>query len=65
MQRLIDANMLKEIIKSNHYLLSTKNNSTDYGMFTTGIMQAIDNTPTVSPEKALIDKLRGDNNDSK
>lgn len=45
--RLIDANVLKEVIKANHYLLSAKNNSTDYGMFTTGIMQAIDNAPTV------------------
>ena len=46
--RLIDADELKEVIKANHYLLSAKNNSTDYGMFTTGIMQAIDNAPTVS-----------------
>lgn len=29
-------------VKSNHYLLSDKINSTDYGMFTCGIEQAID-----------------------
>lgn len=45
--RLGDLDALKEVIKANHYLLSAKNNSTDYGMFTTGIMQAIDNAPTV------------------
>lgn len=28
-------------VKSNHYLLSDKINSTDYGMFTCGIEQAI------------------------
>ena len=40
---------LKEVITANHYLLSARNNSTDYGMFTTGIMQAIDNVPVVDP----------------
>lgn len=29
-------------VKDNHYLLSDKLNSTDYGMFTCGIEQAID-----------------------
>ena len=47
--RLGDLDALKEVIKANHYLLSSKHNSTDYGMFTTGIMQAIDNAPTVEP----------------
>jgi len=45
--RLIDADALKEVITANHYLLSSRNNSIDYGMFTTGIIQAIDNAPTV------------------
>ena len=40
---------LKEVIAANHYLLSARNNSTDYGMFITGIMQAIDNAPVVDP----------------
>lgn len=44
---LISREALKKVITENHYLLSAKNNSTDYGMFTTGIMQAIDNAPTV------------------
>ena len=46
--RLGDLDALKEVITANHYLLSARNNSVDYGMFTTGIMQAIDNAPTVS-----------------
>lgn len=29
-------------VKSNHYLLSDKINSTDYGMFTCGIQQVVD-----------------------
>ena len=45
--RLIDADKLKEVISSNHYLLSAKHNSTDYGMFTTGIIEAIDNAQPV------------------
>ena len=44
---LISRSALKEVIKANHYLLSAKNNSTDYGMFTTGIIEAIDNAETV------------------
>ena len=44
---LISREALKEVIKANHYLLSAKHNSTDYGMFTTGIIEAIDNAPTV------------------
>ena len=34
---------LKKVIEANNYLLSTKNNSIDYGMFTSGIFEAIDN----------------------
>lgn len=45
--RLIDADVLKEVIIANHYLLSTKHNSTDYGMFTTGIIEAIDNATPI------------------
>ena len=45
--RLGDLDALKEVITANHYLLSSRNNSIDYGMFTTGIIQAIDNAPTV------------------
>lgn len=57
---LKDANELKDIIKKNHYLLSAKNNSTDYGMFTTGIMQAIDSVePAVSADNPSPDVLLG------
>lgn len=51
---LISREALKKVITANHYLLSAKNNSTDYGMFTTGIMEAIDNAPTVEPQKVEI-----------
>ena len=51
--KIIDADALKEVIKANHYLLSARNNSVDYGMFTTGIMQAIDNAPTVDIEEQI------------
>ena len=54
--RLIDANALKEVITANHYLLSAKNNSTDYGMFTVGMIQAIDNAPTVYTKNDCIMK---------
>lgn len=47
MSDLISREALKEVIIANQYLLSAKHNSTDYGMFTTGIMEAIDNAPTV------------------
>ena len=41
---------LKKEITANQYLLSARNNSIDYGMFTTGIMQAIDNAMTGEEE---------------
>lgn len=44
---LISRSALKEVITANHYLLSAKNNSVDYGMFTTGIIQAIDNAQPI------------------
>lgn len=37
---------IEDLIKANHYKLTAKDNSTDYGMFTTGIRQAINETPT-------------------
>ena len=50
---LISREALKEVIKANHYLLSAKNNSTDYGMFTTGIMEAIDNADPIDMTKPM------------
>ena len=46
-QRLIDANMLKESVHAHDYVLKDCLNSTDKGMFTVGIMQAIDEQPTI------------------
>ena len=57
---LISRKALKEVITANHYLLSARNNSTDYGMFTTGIMQAIDNSPTVVNEKLTSERPQGE-----
>ena len=46
MSRYIDADKLYELIRTNDYRLATINGSIDYGMFTVGIKQAIDETPT-------------------
>lgn len=45
--RLIDANALMETIRAHDYLLRAHFNSTDNGMFTIGIQQAVDEQPTV------------------
>ena len=51
MPRLIDADKLMETIKAHHYPLVVKGlNTTDYGMFTIGIQQAVDEQPTVDAE---------------
>ena len=46
--RLIDAEALFETIEQHHYRLSSYTNSTDYGMFTLGIKQAIDEQPVAA-----------------
>lgn len=46
MSRYIDADKLYELIRTNDYRLATINGSIDYGMFTVGIKQAIDEIPT-------------------
>lgn len=57
--RLIDAKNLMKTIKQHNYLLSTRLNSTDYGMFTIGIQQAVDEQPTIDPETLpIVRKLR-------
>ena len=57
--RLIDADFLLKLIKENDYMLVVDNlNSRDYGMFTTGIEQAIDLTPTVEPMQWISVKYR-------
>ena len=45
--RVIDADAFMNVIKQHEYRLATKQGSIDYGMFTLGIQQAIDEQPTV------------------
>ena len=45
--RLIDAEALKETVCIHDYILKDRFNSTDKGMFTLGIMYAINQQPTV------------------
>ena len=46
-KRLIDADALMDVIRQHEYRLATKQGSIDYGMFTLGIQQAVDEQPTV------------------
>lgn len=45
--RLIDADALLRVIEENSYRLRGVTNSTENGMFLTGICQAIDESPTI------------------
>ena len=47
MARLIDADAFMNVIRQHEYRLATKNGSIDYGMFTLGIQQAVDEQPTI------------------
>ena len=47
MARLIDADALMDVIRQHEYRLATKQGSIDYGMFTLGIQQAVDEQPTI------------------
>lgn len=47
--RLIDADALMETIRAHDYPLTAHYNSTDNGMFTLGIQQAVDECPTIEP----------------
>ena len=47
MARLIDADALMDVIRQHEYRLATRQGSIDYGMFTLGIQQAVDEQPTV------------------
>ena len=49
--RLIDADALMEVIREHDYPLRSHFNSTDNGMFTLGIQQAVDEAPTIEPVK--------------
>ena len=46
-KRLIDADAFMNVIRQHEYRLATKNGSIDYGMFTLGIQQAVDEQPTI------------------
>lgn len=52
--RLIDADGLIKTIRENDYLVVDYFNSTDRGMFTSGILQAIDEQPSAQPEQRWI-----------
>ena len=45
--RLIDADALMDVIRQHEYRLATKQGSIDYGMFTLGIQQAVDEQKTI------------------
>ena len=45
--RMIDADALMDVIRQHEYRLATKQGSIDYGMFTLGIQQAVDEQQTV------------------
>ena len=45
--RLIKADALMDVIRQHEYLLATKQGSIDYGMFTNGIQQAVDEQPII------------------
>ena len=47
MARLIDSDALMDVIRQHEYRLATKHGSVDYGMFTPGIQQAVDEQPTI------------------
>ena len=52
--RPIDADALMDVIRQHEYRLATKQGSIDYGMFTNGIQQAVDEQPTI----AAVDVVR-------
>ena len=59
MARMIDADALMDVIRQHEYRLATKQGSIDYGMFTLGIQQAVDEQPTVDAVPVSeLEKLR-------
>ena len=47
MPRYIDADALMKVIREHDYPLRSHFNSTDNGMFTIGVQQAVDEAPTI------------------
>ena len=59
MARLIEADALMDVIRQHEYRLATKQGSIDYGMFTLGIQQAVDEQPTIDAVPVSeLEKLR-------
>ena len=54
--RLGDLDALMEIIRAHDYPLTAHFNSTDNGMFTLGIQQAVDEVATIIPAEGGTDK---------
>ena len=52
--RLIDADALLRVIEENCYRLRGVTNSTENGMFLTGIRQAIDESPTIIEAEEVL-----------
>lgn len=53
---LISRKKALEIIKANHYPLRAEHNTVDYGMFTVGIEQAINDAPAVNAVEVVFCK---------
>lgn len=53
MSRYIDADKFMSLIADNHYLLKDGRNSTDYGMFTTGIEQAVEESVATNVKEII------------
>ena len=51
--RLIDADALMEIVTRNSYMLRAEHNSADYGMFLSGIKQAVDEAPAADVQPVV------------
>lgn len=54
--RLVDADALMDVIHSHDYPLTAHFNSTDNGMFTVGIQQAVDEAPTIVPARQMLEE---------
>ena len=50
-KKFIDTDILFKNIVDHHYLMVSSSNSTDYGMFTVGIKQAIDECPAADVQE--------------
>lgn len=51
--RLIDADALMKVIREHDYPLRSHFNSTDNGMFTIGVQQAVDDAPTIDAVRVV------------